>query len=125
MRERPDPRCGEIGAPVTQEHELVRSRRRPVPEVEAEEREAVAECVAQLDRVFARGGPDARVGHAVAGTEHRQTVTAASPRLRRREARAAALELSLPFEGLLFDLDFELGLDTVDRDSLAADHVPA
>src|ERR687885_752829 len=52
-----DARCGEFDAPVTQELHLVRSGRRPVEQVEEEERAAVAQQL--RDRPpFPRRGPD-------------------------------------------------------------------
>jgi hypothetical protein len=77
-RQRPDPERRKIGSPVTQEADLVRSGRRPVPEVEAEERQARAENLAQALGTLPRLGPDLHVGNGIAGTEHGRTVPASA-----------------------------------------------
>ena len=60
-RERTDPDRSQILAPVPQEQNLVGSGRRPVPEVEGEERQARAEHVPEGPRLLAC--PHPRPGH--------------------------------------------------------------
>lgn len=74
--ERPDAGRRQVLAPVTQEKELVRSGRRPVEDVDAEEREAVAENVAQQPRILAESRPHPDLGDRVASLEHATRLTA-------------------------------------------------
>ncbi len=60
--ERPDPRGREVVSPVTQEQKLVGSGRRPVPDVEAEQREARAEDLRERPGFLPRRSPDLDVG---------------------------------------------------------------
>jgi hypothetical protein len=73
--ERADAGLGEVVAPVPQEVQLVRSGRRPVPDVEAQEREPGTEYLAQRRRLLARRRPHVDVRNGTAGFEHRATVT--------------------------------------------------
>ena len=75
-RERPDAGRREILTPVPQEQELVRSGRRPVPDVEAEERVPGAEHLPKRDGLLARRRPHLDVGDGVAWAEHGASLTA-------------------------------------------------
>ena len=69
-RERPDTDFGEIVAPVTQEQDLVRSGRRPIPEVKGQQGEAGAEHLLQRAGLLPGSRPDLNVGDVVTGLEH-------------------------------------------------------
>ena len=106
-RERPDACGGEVVAPVTQEQQLVRSGRRPVVEVEAEERPALAEHLAQRPRLLAGGCPHLDVGNASAGVEHAHTLRGLTERPRlvqcplradaRRNAKGAEMHATMRY----------------------------
>ena len=64
----------EVVAPVPQELQLGRSGRRPVPDVEAEERKPGTEHLTQRSGLLSNVGPDLDVGNGIARTEHEQTV---------------------------------------------------
>jgi len=79
-RVRRDARPLELGSPVTQELELVRSGRRPGEEEEEEKRRAPGDEVG-ADHRLPRSHPDRRVGDAVSVAQHRR-----DPTSRRRRA---------------------------------------
>ena len=66
-RERPDLAGREVVAPVTQEHELVRSGGRPVVEVKTHQAAPSAENLLQWTRLLADRRPNLNVGHGRAG----------------------------------------------------------
>ena len=72
--ERADAGRFEIVPPVTQEVQLARSGRRPVVDVKAEQREPVAEHVAERSCLLARSRPNGDVRNGAAGLEHRATL---------------------------------------------------
>jgi hypothetical protein len=75
-REWPDACRSQVVTPVTQEVQLVRSARRPVEEVEAEERQAVAEHLVERLRLLADVRPDLDVGNRCASFEHAASLVA-------------------------------------------------
>jgi len=78
--DRPDPCCGEIVAPVTQQLELIRSGGRPVVDVEAQESETRAEDVTESSRLLADRGPHPHVRNRATTLEHAATLSAGGRR---------------------------------------------
>ncbi len=92
-RERTDPDSSQVLAPVTQEQNLVGSGRRPVPEVEGEERQPGAEHVPERPRLLACRSPDLDVRDGVAWSDrHPSTDRARLSGVSAKRACAACLD---------------------------------